>query len=168
MPFPTLPAHETRGAELVALYVKPAGSGSFTLLGQGSSFQATSEAEERESRRIGSADATVNYGAATHRVTAAIYTQGNLAEVAAILGIPRPGGGWVGTEVIKLDPSKAVDFIAVRYDSNSTTGVPKSVQYVNSFKGGSFELGTEAGTNDEIANINGSCVSHYIMPVAGA
>lgn len=166
MAFPTLPAHETRGAELVALYRKPAGSGTFTLLGQGSSFGVTSEAEERESRRIGAADATINYGAASHRVNAAIYTEGNMEELAAVLGVVRPGGGWLGSEIIKLDPSLKSDFMAVRYDANNATGIPKSVQYVNAFIPGSLEITVEAGTNDEIATINGSCASHYIMPIA--
>jgi hypothetical protein len=139
----------------------------WTVIGQGQAVSPGSGAAVSEHRRVGDENITKVPGVISHDVTVQIYVDSNLKEVARMLGIARPGGGWVGNEEIKLDPTKKMDFMIVNYNGTATSATPVFVEYINQFQPANFKPPLEAGTEARVAEVSGSAVAFYMMPIAG-
>lgn len=152
---------------LSMLYHKTPASGSWVLLDQGKVATPASKADEKSYNRIGDKNTLKVGGQVTTDVTLQVYLDSNLDEVAKALGYNRPGGGWVGTEVITLDPTLISDLKIESYDGTTVGAALLFTEYIYSFRPMNFSIPEDADGDVRIAELSGSCASYYIMPTAG-
>lgn len=163
-------ARDSFNADLVTLeqymtlvYMKIPGEAAWTLMDQGRIFDPTSSAEDKTYKRIGDINATRRGGTVTHETTIEVYVEETLEEMARMLGFVRPGGGWLGSEEIKLDPERVIDVKAVTFDGITTAADPLFVAYANAFRPRSLQMTVDADGDAMMANIQGSPASYYII-----
>lgn len=158
---------QVRQQFLHLVHIKIPGEASWTLLDQGETVTPAQTAEQREYSRIGDVNVTRVPGQVTTDVTFRLYWENDLEELAHALGQKMPGGGWAGTEVIKLDPSKVIDIKIENYDGVTAAAALLSVEYINAFRPAGLTSALEAAGEARIADISGSAASYYIIPQAG-
>lgn len=163
---PTLATFEVRQPYLSIVYSKIPGEAAWTQLDQGKVVTPNAAAEQKEYRRIGDQNVTKVGGAVTIDVTLQIYVEQNWAEIAHVLGVARPGGGWAGTENIQLDPTKYIDLKIENYDGITTAAVLKSTEYLNRFNPQTLSPALDADGDARLADVSGAAASYYIIPVA--
>jgi hypothetical protein len=151
---------------LSLVHAKIPGESSWVLLDQGRVITPTNEAQIDEYRRIGDINVLQVPGPITHKATIEVYVENDLEELARVLGFVKPGGGWVGTETIKLDPTKVIDFKIENYDGITTAAVLDSTEYLNKFRPSSLEMTLDSAGDVRIANIQGVTDDYYITPRA--
>lgn len=160
-------ALNVRQQYLSMLFHKVPGEAAWTLLDQGKVSTPSSSAEEKTYNRIGDLNTLKLGGQVTTDVTLQVYVDDHLDEVARVLGYIRPGGGWVGTENIKLDPTKVSDLKIESYDGTDVGSTLLFTEYINQFRPMNFSIPEDADGDVRIAELSGSCVAYYIIPVAG-
>jgi hypothetical protein len=149
------------------LFHKIPGEATWTLMNQARVITPDQTADKKEYRRVGDKMKKTVPGEITTDIKLNVYVEDNLAEVARILGTPRPSGGWVGNEIIQLDPTKVCDLKIVNYDG-VTVGSPElSVEYINAFVPGKLSIPEDAEGDVRIAELSGNAETYYIIPVAG-
>ena len=158
---------EVRQPYLSMVYHKIPGEASWTLLDQGRVVTADQTADEKEYNRIGDKNTLKIAGAITTDVTLNIYVEDDIEEVARILGTVMPGGGWVGTEVIDLDPTFIADLKIENYDGPDTGAALLFTEYINRFKPMRFSIPEDAEGDVRIAELSGAATAYYIIPEAG-
>jgi hypothetical protein len=152
---------------LSLVYFKPVG-GSEILLGQLRQITPNQTSEKKEYARVGDLRKKVAYGSVATEISGLhIYWEDNLHELATVLGVPRPGGGWLGTEKIQLDTSKQGHFRVLNYDStDEATAALQFTEYLNYFTPASLQAALDAEGDVRIAEITGACDEYYITPEA--
>ena len=158
---------EVRQQYLSMVFVKIPGEAAWTLLDQGRVLTPNQTAEEKEYSRIGSQNKTKIAGAITTDVTVQLYCEGNIEEVARILGVVRPGGGWLGSEVVRLDPTKITDIKIENYDGIATGAALVHTEYINYFKPMRFGINLDAEGDVRMAELSGAANDYYIIPEIG-
>lgn len=164
---PSLADLVVRQPYLSIVYAKIPGQASWTQLDQGKVVTPNASAEQKEYRRIGDQNVTKVGGAVTIDVTCQLYVENNWEEIALILGVPRPGGGWAGTENIQLDPTKYIDLKVENYDGITTAATLRSTEYINRFNPQTLSPALDADGDARLADLSGAAVAYYIIPVAG-
>lgn len=165
---PSLATLEVRQPYLSVVFAKIPGESSWTQLDQGKVVTPNSSAEQKEYRRIGDQSVTKVGGAVTHDITVQMYVENNWAEVARILGYARPGGGWAGTEVIQLDPTRVIDLKIENYTALTTGGSSVMTEYINRFNPQTLSPALDADGDARLADLSGAAVAYYIIPTAGS
>ena len=158
---------DLRQQYLSLVYVKIPGEANWTLMDQGRVLTPNQTAEEQDYARIGGKDKTKIGGAITTDVTVQVYVEDDIEELAKMLGTTRPGGGWVGTEVIQLDPTKLIDIKINNYDGVTTAANILFVEYINAFKPLNLSINLDAEGDVRIADLSGAATAYYIIPAAG-
>lgn len=158
---------DLRQQYLSMLFHKIPGEGSWTLLDQGKVSTPSAKADEKTYDRIGDQNQTTVAGQVKTDVTLQVYVDSNLDEVARMLGFVRPGGGWVGTEVVQLDPTKISDLKLESYNGVTVGSTLLFTEYINSFRPMNFSIPEDASGDVRIAELSGSCTAYYIIPAAG-
>lgn len=156
---------DTREQYLSQLFCRAPGSSTWVLLDQGKVFTVNPEGEEKSYRRIGdrrvkTVTGTVNIGA-----TVALYVDSDLTEVAEVLGQPKVGANWTGSEEIKLDPTKVRDFMVIHFDGDSTSANAKFVEYLNAFRPRTATKTLDAEGDAEQLEVQGNAYDWYMTPV---
>jgi hypothetical protein len=152
---------------LSMLFCKIPGEAAWTLMNQARVASPDLTADKKEYRRVGDKNKKIVYGEITADVKLNVYVEDNIAEVARLLGTVRPGGGWVGNEIIQLDPTKVCDLKLVSYDG-VTVGSPELfTEYINQFAPGKLGIPEDAEGDVRIAELSGSAYEYYIIPAAG-
>ena len=105
-------------------------------------------------------------GSITTNVTLHIYVENDVTELARALGVVKPGGGWAGTEEIDLDPSFIADFKVDNYDGTDSASLLVFTEYLNEFQPNKLTMNLEAEGDVRIAEMSGTAVAYYIVPVA--
>lgn len=158
---------QTRPQYLSLVYHKIPGEDAWTMINQGRTLTPDQTANKTEAARIGSKTKTTVYGAFTTDVTLRVYVDDDVQEVARILGVVKPGGGWLGTEVIELDPTEVGDFKIENYDGATADANLVFTEYVNRFKPGRLSMGLDAEEEGgRFADLTGAADAYYIMPEA--
>jgi hypothetical protein len=152
---------------LSMLFHKIPGEAAWTLMDQGKIATPDATADEKTYDRIGDEDQLTVAGQIKNSVTLQVYVDDHLDEVARVLGYVRPGGGWLGTENIKLDPTKVSDIKLESYNGVAVGSALLFTECVNSFRPLKFSIPEDASGDVRIAELSGSCTSYYIIPVAG-
>jgi len=152
---------------LSLLYHKLPNETTWTLLDQARAITPNSTSDERNYARIGDASTLTVGGQVTTSVTLQVYMDNNLEEVARVLGIKRPSGGWIGTETIRLDPTRVSDLKIESYDGVDVGADLLYTEMIYGFRPTGFSVPEEAEGDVRIAEINGSCSAYYIIPKAG-
>lgn len=158
---------QLRQQYLSMLYHKIPGEANWTLLDQGKVSTPSSKADEKTYDRIGDENQTTVAGQVKTDVTLQVYVDDNLDEVARVLGFVRPGGGWAGTENIKLDPTKVSDLKLVSFNGVTVGSTEVFTEYINSFRPMNFSIPEDASGDVRIAELSGSCTAYYIIPATG-
>lgn len=158
---------DVRQQYLAMLYMKIPGEGSWTLVDQGRVATPSARADEKTYDRIGDENQLTVAGQVKTEVTLQMYLEDDLEEVAHLLGFVRPGGGWAGTENIKLDPTKIIDLKLESYDGVTVGSALLFTEYINEFRPMNFSIPEDASGDVRIAELSGSCVAYYIVPEAG-
>ena len=127
---PTLPVLQTTPASFSVMFHRITG-GAWEALGQVKNINVTSSGATEEVGRIGD---PVNVEIASnvkHALDMEVYMQLNLSEQGRLLGYVRPGGGWLGTETIQVQPDVIIgDFKEEQYHtSGATPNSPVSIRY---------------------------------------
>lgn len=143
------------------------GEAAWTLLDQGRVVTPDQTADEKEYGRIGDQNKLKVGGEITTDVAVQIYVEDDIEEVARMLGVVRPGGGWVGTEVIQLDPTKLIDLKIENYDGITVGSNNLFTEYINRFKPMRLSINLDAEGEVRIAELSGSASAYYILPEAG-
>lgn len=161
-------ALQVRPQYLSLVYHKIPGEANWTLIQQGRTITPDQTANKTEAARIGDKNKTTVYGAITTEVTLRVYVDDDLQEVARVLGIRKPSGGWIGNEVIELDPTDVGDFKIENYDGATTAATLKFTEYINRFKPGRLSMGLDAEEEGgRFADVSGAADAYYIIPAAG-
>lgn len=158
---------DLRQQYLSLVYVKIPGEANWTLIDQGRVVTPNQTAEEQEYARIGDQNKTKLAGNITTDVTVQVYVEDDIEELAKMLGTTRPGGGWVGTEVIQLDPTKVIDIKINNYNGVTTAASVLFVEYINAFKPMGLSINLDAEGDVRIADLSGAATAYYIIPAAG-
>lgn len=158
---------QVRPQYLSLVYHKIPGEAQWTLLSQCRTMSPDQTANKSEAARIGSKTKTTVYGALTTEMSVRLYTDHDMKEVARLLGVVKPGGGWDGTESIQLDPTKIADLKIENYDGADTDASLLSTEYINRFKPGKFTHGLDADEEGgRFVDVSGSADAYYIEPEA--
>lgn len=143
---------------------------SSTVLGQVVRVQPQSQIPTRKVARLGDTNKYTSYQPAEHSLQLEIYGQKTVKEMALLLGgTAMPGsGGWVGTEVLRLNPTVAkFDLLLDVYDA--ATGTGDDLQGTWTFK--NFKpttLNPNYQSDSSLTfTINGECDDIYYEPEAG-
>lgn len=158
---------QVRQQYLSLLYHKTNAEVGWTLLDQGKSFQTSVTADTKDYKRLGDKNVKTVGGSTKVEVTLTLYTESNLEEVARALGVIRPGGGWLGSEQISLDPTVCIgDFKEESY-SGTEIGVatPVHIKYIDDFYGTSLTDGWDAEEDARMIEIKGVAGRYYMTPV---
>jgi len=158
---------DLRQQYLSMLYHKIPGEAAWTLIDQGKVSTPSSKADEKTYNRIGDENQVKVAGQITTDVTLQVYVDDNLDEVARMLGFVRPGSGWSGSEVIKLDPTKVSDLKLESYNGVTAGSTLLYTEYINQFRPMNFSVPEDADGDVRIAELSGSCASYYIVPESG-
>lgn len=158
---------DLRQQYLSLVYVKIPGEADWTLIDQGRVVTPSQSAEEQEYSRIGDQNKTKIAGTITTDVTVQLYVEDDIEELAKMLGETRPGGGWVGTEVIQLDPTNVIDIKVNNYDGVTAGANILFVEYINAFKPLGLSINLDAEGDVRIADVSGAATAYYIIPAAG-
>lgn len=158
---------EVRQHYLSLLYHKFPGEADWTLIDQGRVATPAQAADVQEYNRIGDKNKLQVAGQITTDVTLNVYVENDIEELARFLGSIRPGGGWVGTEVIQLDPTIEADLKIVNFDGITTAANILFTEYINEFKPFNLSPPLDAEGDVRIAELSGSAVAYYIIPAAG-
>ena len=143
--------------------------GSWTLLNQGRALSPNQSSNESEYGRIGSQNRKKVAQSVTTDVNVQVYVEDNLKEVALVMGgNVRPGGGWLGSEIIQLDTTMAHNFKIENYDGITSSATLLSTEYVNSWRPSGVGAVLESEGDVRIFDFPGSADSYYIIPAAGA
>jgi len=161
-------ALDTRPHYLSLVWHKIPGEAAWTLVQQGRTLTPDQTADSSEAARIGDKNKVTTYGSIKTEVTLRMYYDHDVQEIAAVLGYRKPGGGWLGTELIQLDPSKVSDFKVENFDGATATANLVSVEYINRFKPGRFNPPLDADeAGGRTVELSGSADGYYIIPVIG-
>jgi len=160
-------ALEVRQQYLSMAFVKIPGEAAWTLLDQGRVLTPDQSADEREYKRIGDRSSVKVASTVATSVNLSVYVEDDLEELAKVLGVTRPGGGWVGNEEIKLDPTQILDFKIENYDGINVGANLLFTEYVNRFRGSKLTMTLDAEGDVRIAEITGACDDYYMIPEAG-
>jgi len=158
---------EVRQQYLSMVFVKVPGEADWTLMDQGRVTTPDQAADEREYKRIGDRSSVKVAGTVTTTANISVYVEDDLEEMAKVLGFTRPGSGWLGTEEIKLDPTKVLDFKIENYEGIDVGDALLFTEYVNHFQGSKLTMTLDAEGDVRIAEVSGSCADYYIIPEAG-
>jgi hypothetical protein len=158
---------QVRPQYLSVVYHKIPGEAQWTVLSQCRTMSPEQTANKTEAARIGSKNKTTVYGALSTEVSLRLYTDHDMKEVARILGVAKPGGGWTGTESIQLDPTRIADLKIENYDGAETDATLLSTEYINRFKPGRFGHGLDSDEEGgRFVDCSGSADAYYIEPEA--
>lgn len=160
-------ALDVRQQYLSMIFNKKPGEASWTVLDQGRVLTPDQSADEREYKRIGDRSSVKVASTVSTSVNITVYVENDIEELARVLGVIRPGGGWVGNEVIKLDPTVITDFKVENYASTDPGAAVLFTEYVNRFRGSKLTMTLDAEGDVRIAEITGACDDYYIIPAAG-
>ena len=159
---------EVRQPYLSMVFHKIPGEASWTLLNQGRVVTPNQTTDTQEYKRIGDKNSKKVPGTVGTEVTLNIYVEDDITELARILGTKKPvSGGWVGSEVIELDPSVVADLKVENYDGATTGSTLLFTEYINEFQPGTLNPNLDAEGDVRIAELSGTADSYYIMPAAG-
>lgn len=161
-------ALDVRQQYLSLLYHKIPGEANWTLIDQGRVASPAQSADVQEYSRIGDQNKLQVAGQITTDVTLNIYVEDDIEELARFLGTVRPGGGWVGTEKIQLDPTKVADLKIVNFNGITTSASILFTEYINQFKPLNLGMPLDAEGDVRIAELSGTATAYYIIPAAGA
>jgi len=153
---------------LSMVYHKIPGEAAWTLLNQGRVVTPNQTTDTKEYKRIGDKNSRKVPGTVGTEITLNLYLDDDLKELARALGIKKPvSGGWVGTEVIQLDPSLVADLKVENYNGASVGATLLFTEYINEFQPGTLNPNLDAEGDARIAELSGTAATYYIMPVAG-
>ena len=134
------------------------------VLGQIRSVQPQAQGTVRQHARIGDVNQKSTAGPNQNTVTIEVYVDDNLYDLARVLGIEPPGGGWTGSETIKLNPSvTAYDLTIEQYDVNDSTGTLKAVWTLKGCTPSQFSPDITADS-EVTAQIQVTCEDIYVTP----
>ncbi len=158
---------DVRQQFLSLLYHKFPGEAAWTLIDQGRVASPAQAADVQEYNRIGDKNKLRVAGQVTTDITLNVYVEDDIEELGRFLGNVRPGGGWVGTEVIQLDPTVKADLKIVNFDGITTAAAILFTEYINEFKPFNLSIPLDADGDVRIAELSGAAVAYYIIPGAG-
>lgn len=158
---------ELRQQYLSMAFGKVPGQAQWTLIDQGRVMTPNQTADEQEYSRIGDKNKTKVAGTVVTDVTLNLYVEDDLEELALLLGAPMPGGGFVGTEVLELDPSKVIDLKIENYDGITVGSALLFTEHINRFRPLNLSINLDAEGDVRIAELSGSASAYYILPAAG-
>lgn len=158
---------QVRQQYLSLLYHKIPGEADWTLIDQGRVSSPEQAAEEKVYNRIGDENKLKVAGQIETNVSLALYLDDDVEEIARVLGTVRPGGGWVGTEEIKLDPTKVSDLKIVNFDGVTASASILFTEYINRFRPMRLAPPLDADGDVRIVELSGSATAYYIIPGAG-
>lgn len=158
---------EVRQQYLSMVAAKIPGEANWTFFDQGRVLTPDQAADEREYKRIGDRSSVKVASTVATSVNITLYVENDIEELARVLGVVRPGGGWVGTEELKLDPTKIIDFKIENYSGIDVGSALLFAEYVNRFRGSKLTMALDAEGDVRIAEITGACDDYYIIPAAG-
>lgn len=158
---------ELRQQYLSMVSAKKPGDPAWTLLDQGRVATPSQTADEQQYSRIGDKNKTKVAGTVTTDVTLNLYVENDIQEVAYMLGQTMPGGGWAGTEVIELDPSKLIDMKVENFNGITVGSALLFTEYINRFRPLRLSINLDAEGDVRIAELSGSASAYYIVPEAG-
>lgn len=125
MALPSRPTPTRQKGDYTFVYVKAPTEGSYTLCMQVTEGSGSKEAEMDEWRTIGSGkqrEATES----KYPVSLTLLVPENITEAARIIGTIKSGATWAGTEKLKIDPTKDIQF---RFDDYTAAGVLTRSEY---------------------------------------
>ena len=140
------------------------------VIGQAINVRPKSSVPTKKVARIGDTNKNVSYQPAEHSVDIEIYTEFDPNQLAALLGgTAKPGsGGWVGTEILRLNPSiAAFDLTLEMYKTAlGTSDALAGIWTMDDFKPTSLDLNVQS-ENASTITINGECADIFYEPEAG-
>lgn len=136
------------------------------LMNQAKKWEPSSKAGAASNKRVGSVSAFKTRGAVEHSLNLAVYYEDDLKELAAVLGMVIPAGGWDGVTKIRLDGTKKVNLKAVTFSSADAGADELFTEIAMAF--GVTELKTAVDSDNEnarVAELSGECDDYYKLPV---
>lgn len=158
---------DVRQQYLSMLFHKIPGEAAWTLIDQGRVASPAQAADVQEYNRIGDPNKLQVAGQITTDITLNVYVEDDIEELARFLGTVRPGGGFAGTEVIQLDPTKIADLKIENYDGITVGSALLFTEYINQFKPLNLGVPLDAEGDVRIAELSGTATAYYIIPTAG-
>lgn len=160
----TMPALQVQEGQL---YVLRRGS---TVIGQALRVQPQSNVPTRKVPRLGDTNKSTSYQPAEHSVSIEIYAERDPVALAQLLGgaVKPASGGWVGTEVLSLNPTVAAFdlFVDVYETATGTSDELAGTWTLENFKPSSLSVPVQAD-NVVTHTINGELDSLTYTPEAG-
>lgn len=138
------------------------------LMEQGKAIEANPKTPQKFYRRAGDTSAVSTRGATEVTATLTIYEQLDLAEFAAVLGVPKPASGWTGTEKIGLDGTKKVNIKAVTFVSTADGAAEAFTEYLEGFGPTDIKPGSDADGDARMVVMTGVADKYYRTPVKPA
>lgn len=161
-----LPTFSDRSAELTLVYWGGT-TATGTLLGQVQSFTWSDELQTRETYRVGDSSKHVVYTARNPTWELTLYEDGDVQEIALVLGSARPTSGWVGSEEVALSTSQTTVTITVAsYDAEATSATLKWVETLAEAKVNTANAGRTANEVNTFT-FAGDAATITIEPEAG-
>ncbi|HEY65541.1 MAG TPA: hypothetical protein G4O02_13325 [Caldilineae bacterium] len=157
---------QARQQYLSLIFHKIPGEADWTLLEQGRVLSPSQDSDTQEYNRIGDQNKLRVVQSVMTDVTLRMYVEDNWEEVARILGVVRPPGGWTGNEVIQLDPTVVGDLKIENYDGVTTSANLVATEYINEFSPQTLSVELDAEGDVRIADLSGSAAAYYIIPEA--
>lgn len=158
---------EARQQYLYLVFHKIPGEADWTLLEQGRVVSPNQDTDTQEYSRIGDQSKLRVVQSVTTDVTLRLYVQDNWEEVARILGVVRPPSGWVGNEVIQLDPTVVGDIKIEGYDGVTASANLVATEYINEFRPQTLSVELDAEGDVRVADLSGSAAAYYVIPEPG-
>jgi hypothetical protein len=157
---------DVRQQYLSLVYYRAFGDAPWTMVNQGRTLSPEQTADEKEFARIGDKNKVKVPGTIATAVTLQLFVDTDLSEIGAVLGVPRPNGGWEGTERLELDPSQIGEFQIENYDGAVAGATLKFVENIYRFKPAKLAMALEAEGDARYADLSGSADAYYITPEA--
>lgn len=115
MTLPTRPTPTRQHGDYTFVYVQ-APTGSFTLAAQVTEATGGQEESMDKWRTVGSGSQRASNDT-KYPVSLTLLAPQDIVEAALFLGVIEPGGGWLGSEKLKVDPTKEIQIKFVDYSA---------------------------------------------------
>lgn len=140
----------------------------FVLLNQGRAFSPSQTGDTSEYSRVGDKNKKTVAQTVKTDFNVQVYVEDDLTELARIMaGEVRPGGGWLGTEELQLDPTIVHNFKIVNFDGITTDSNILFTEYINSWQASGATIALESEGDVRFAELPGAASSYYIIPATG-
>lgn len=139
------------------------------VLGQMSSITLNSQTSTKKLARLGDTGKSTSYSPAEYTANLEMYSEFDPDQLGVMLGVTKPvSGGWVGTEVLRLNATTAAYDLTVEVygSATGTSDVIKGIWTLTNFKISSMNVPITAD-NASTITLQGDCDDIKYIPSAG-